>query len=262
MQERHADGERYFKELAYSTEKYLLPFMEGVRKVVPGMKVLEIGCGVGGNLLPFVERGCRVTGVDLGKERIAQAARLLDPARYPGVELIAADIFTVAHLKGSFDLILVHDVIEHIPDKVRFFELIKEFLRPGGIIFLGFPAWHMPFGGHQQICKSRFLSHLPFFHLLPRFLYKGILKAGGEERGTVEELLSIKSCGITIESCEKFLKRYHYKIERRKFYFINPHYEIKFGLKPRKLTPWIGRIPYVRNFFCTSCFFIVSDDRS
>lgn len=135
MQERHVDGERYFKELAYSTEKYLLPFMEGVRKVVPGMKVLEIGCGVGGNLLPFVERGCRVTGVDLGKERIAQAARLLDPVRYPGVELIAADIFTVAHLKGSFDLILVHDVIEHIPDKVRFFELIKEFLRPGGIIF-------------------------------------------------------------------------------------------------------------------------------
>ena len=60
MQERHVDGERYFKELAYSTEKYLLPFMEGVRKVVPGMKVLEIGCGVGGNLLPFVERGCRV----------------------------------------------------------------------------------------------------------------------------------------------------------------------------------------------------------
>lgn len=259
MQERHTDGERYFKELAYSTEKYLLPFIEEVREVVPGMSILEIGCGMGGNLQPFVKRGCRVTGVDLGKDRIAQASRLLDPVRHSGVELIAADIFTVEHLKGHFDVILVHDVIEHIPDKARFFELVKEFLRPGGIIFLGFPAWHMPFGGHQQICKSRFLSHLPFFHLLPRFMYKSLLKAGGEEQGTIEELLSIKSCGITIERCKKFFQCYHYKIERQRFYFINPHYEIKFGLKPRKLSPLIGGIPYIRNFFCTSCFFIVSD---
>ena len=47
MQERHADGERYFNELAYTSEKYLLPFIESVKEVTSGMQVLEIGCGKG-----------------------------------------------------------------------------------------------------------------------------------------------------------------------------------------------------------------------
>lgn len=34
------------------------------------MNVLEIGCGDGGNLLPFAELGCNTTGVDLSTRRI------------------------------------------------------------------------------------------------------------------------------------------------------------------------------------------------
>lgn len=260
MQERHADGERYFKELAYTSEKYLLPFIESVKEVTSDMRVLEIGCGMGGNLQPFVQRGCRVTGVDLGKDRIENAACMLDAAHQSGIELISADIFTVEHLKGCFDLIIVHDVIEHIPDKVRFFQLIRKFLRPQGLVFLAFPAWQMPFGGHQQICKNRFLSHLPFYHLLPRFMYKGVLKLFGETANTIDELLSIKDCGLTIEGCKKYINRFNYKIHKREFYFINPHYEVKFKLKPRKLSKAIVAIPYLRNFFCTSSFWLISDD--
>lgn len=259
MQERHTDGQRYFRELAYTSEKYLLPFIEQVKKVTSDTRVLEIGCGMGGNLSPFVERGCRVMGVDLGKDRVENAARMLKAEGNPRIELICADIFTVTHLKGCFDLIIVHDVIEHIPDKDRFFEFVREFLKPGGVIFLAFPAWQMPFGGHQQICRSRFLSKLPFYHLLPRFMYKGLLQAFHEPREVMEELLSIKSCGLTIERCRRYLRRYHYTVEKQKLYFINPHYEIKFHLKPRLLFSWMGSIPYVRNFFCTSCFLMVKD---
>lgn len=259
MQERHMDGQRYFKELAYTSEKYLLPFIEEVRKVTPNMKVLEIGCGMGGNLYPFVERGCAVTGVDLGADRIRNASLMLDAENHPRIELISADIFTVDHLKKCFDLIIVHDVIEHIPDKDRFFQMVREFLKPDGMILLAFPAWQMPFGGHQQICQNRLLSHLPFYHLLPRFMYRGILTAFHEPKSTIDELLSVKSCGISIGQCHAYLRKYHYSILKRKLYFINPHYEIKFHLKPRKLSPVLARIPYLRNFFCTSCFFLLKD---
>ena len=34
------------------------------------MNILEIGCGDGGNLLPFNELGCNTTGVDLSAGRI------------------------------------------------------------------------------------------------------------------------------------------------------------------------------------------------
>lgn len=260
MQQRHKDGSHYFKELAYTSEKYLLPFIEEVEKITPEKRILEIGCGTGGNLFPFVQRGCRVTGVDLGERKIEVATDMLDAGRHPEIELICADIFTVDHLKGSFDVIIIHDVIEHIPDKDHFFQMIRNFLKPGGLIFLGFPAWQMPFGGHQQVCRGRFLSRLPFYHLLPRFLYRGILSAFGESKDTVRELLVIKSCGISIEKCRKYLRQYHYRIEKQKFYFINPHYEIKFHLKPRKLSPLIAGIPYLRNFFCTSYFLIIRDN--
>ncbi len=252
MQKRHADGQRYFKELAYTSEKYLIPFIESVKKIVSGMRVLEIGCGMGGNLQPFVQRGCIVTGVDLGEDRIENAAFMLDAAHHPGIELICADIFTVEHLKGCFDLVIVHDVIEHISDKDHFFQLIREFLCPGGLVFLAFPSWQMPFGGHQQICRNKFLSHLPFYHLLPRFMYKGLLKLFNESENTIKELLSVKECGFTIEGCKRYLTRFNYKIHRKEFYFINPHYEVKFKLRPCKLSKIIAVIPYLRNFFCTS----------
>lgn len=51
MQKRHVDRALYFKELAVTSEKYLLPFIEEIRPVRAGMKVLEIGCGEGSNLL-------------------------------------------------------------------------------------------------------------------------------------------------------------------------------------------------------------------
>lgn len=257
MQERHSDGKRYFRELAYTSEKYLLPFIEGVCPIVPGMRVLEIGCGMGGNLAPFVQRGCRVTGVDLGKDRIENAALMLQAEGNPDIELIAADIFTVNHLQHCFDLVIVHDVIEHIPDKDRFFKSVRDFLKPGGVLFMAFPAWQMPFGGHQQICRSRLLSHLPFFHLLPRFMYKGILTLFHESESTVNELLSIKECGISVGQFRHYLEKYNYEVCKERLYFINPHYEIKFHLRPRVLSPFIAGLPYIRNFFCTSAFFLI-----
>lgn len=37
------------------------------------MRVLEIGCGDGGNLLPFAEMGCETLGIDLAECRVEDA---------------------------------------------------------------------------------------------------------------------------------------------------------------------------------------------
>src|SRR5690606_21454937 len=115
----------------------------------------------------------------------------------------------------------------------KFMGFVKRFLKPEGKFFLAFPPWYNPFGGHQQICKSRVLSKLPFFHILPVFLYKGILKLFGENQKTINDLLEIKETGISIERFERILKKENYIIETNTLYFINPNYETKFGLKPR-----------------------------
>ena len=139
--------------------------------------------------------------------------------------------------------------------KATFLSNLPKYINPEGIIFMSFPAWQMPFGGHQQICKSKIISHFPFIHLLPAPIYKGILKFGGESTGCIEELLSIKETKTSIELFEKLVHEKHITIIDRQLFFINPHYEIKFRLKPRRLYAIIAGIPYLRNFFTTSCFY-------
>ena len=126
---------------------------------------------------------------------------------------------------------------------------------------MAFPAWQMPFGGHQQIAHSKVVSHFPFLHLLPSPLYKGVLAAAGEDGPTIRELMNIKHTRCPIEKFQAALYATGYRVVDRQLYFINPHYETKFGLKPRKLHGSLSVLPYVRNFFSTSCFYLVQPER-
>jgi SAM-dependent methyltransferase len=159
---------------------------------------------------------------------------------------------------GRFDIILIRDVFEHIHGQKRFMKFIRQFVKPAGKVFLGFPPWHNPFGGHQQVCESKFLSKIPYFHIFPTPVYRSILKIFGESKRKIRGLLEIKATGITIERFENILRETNYTQEERILYFINPNYETKFGLKPRKQLKLLSAIPYIRNYLITTCYYIVS----
>jgi 2-polyprenyl-3-methyl-5-hydroxy-6-metoxy-1,4-benzoquinol methylase len=145
------------------------PILRELTEVGPGLSVLEIGCAEAGNLKPFLDRGCLCTGIDISCGRIELAEEYF--AGHPkrdNLELICEDIYK-ADLKGrTFDLIIMRDVIEHIPNQEKFMGFAKKFLKPDGKFFLAFPPWQNPFGGHQQVCRNKILSKLPWFHLLPK----------------------------------------------------------------------------------------------
>lgn len=112
----------------------------------------------------------------------------------------------------------------------------------------------MPFGGHQQICRNKYVSRLPFIHLLPAGIYSSLLHHFGESQARIDELLDIRKCRTSIELFEKLLCTSHYQIFHKQFWFINPHYEQKFHLKPRKLLRLIGSIPHLRIFSVPHAF--------
>lgn len=257
MQERQKNRELYFEELSITSKKYFVPYISHYKKIQTGMNVLEIGCGDGGNLLPFSEMGCNTVGVDMAESRIKDAVLFFEKSRAKG-QFIASDIFALKELEYNFDIIICHDVIEHIENKSVFLKNMRNYLKPEGLIFMSFPAWQMPFGGHQQICRGKIMSHLPFFHLLPKSMYKAVLKLSGEGQGCIKELLEIKETRTSIELFERLAKQEKIQIANRILFFINPHYEIKFGLKPKRLYPILSSLPYVRNYFTTSCFYILS----
>lgn len=259
MQERHKDKERYFAEQARTTQKYVIPYLEDLLKAGPDTEVLEIGCAEAGNLKPFLDLGCKTTGIDISCGRIDLAREFFE--NHPKKEnlvLICEDIYK-ADLKGkTFDLIVMRDVIEHIPNQEIFMGYVKKFLKPGGKFFLAFPPWQNPFGGHQQVCQSKILSKMPYFHLLPRSIYRSVLSAFEKNEKRVEGLMEIKETGISIDRFERILKKENYTIEKRTFFFINPNYETKFGLKPRRQVKIITAIPWIRNFFTTAVYYVVS----
>lgn len=262
MQERHRNRQQYFDEQAYTTAHHVIPFISRFKKVDANTRLLEIGCGEGGNIKPFLDMGCQVTGIDLSKSKIENAKRFFE--QHPNLQqlkLVVEDIYRVKD-EHQYDIIILRDVIEHIPNQEKFMEFVKRFLKPDGVIFFGFPPWYMPFGGHQQVCDSK-LSKLPWIHLLPTPLYLAFLRLFGETSTRIESLREVKETGISIERFRRIAAKGGYSTLCEILYLFNPNYEIKFRIKPRLQFGFIAALPFFRNFFTTCVYSLlrVSEDR-
>ena len=260
MQLRHLNRQQYFSELANTSRDFYIDYLRPFTDIGPSARILEVGCGEGGNLLPFAEAGCLVTGIDLSITRIEQAQHFFESCHQKGT-FLCQDFLTSQAPENEderYDVIFMHDVIEHIgsQQKTAFIEHVKSFIKHGAVVFVAFPPWQMPFGGHQQIGKG-FVSKMPYVHLLPNPLYRLLITLSGNNEGCVRELLNIKQCRMTIEHFETLTADTGFRIRQKTFWFINPHYKQKFHLQPRRLWRWAGKLPYIRNFYITSTFYIL-----
>jgi SAM-dependent methyltransferase len=263
MYQFHKDKKRYFDFQYWTARDYIIPFLSGKIDFNRKLQVLEVGCAEAGVLKAFLEKGHQCTGIELSEARTELAKEFQKDAIKEGrLKFINRNIYDInveKDLETKFDLIILKDVIEHIPDQQRIIKRLKDFLVPGGKIFFGFPPWQMPFGGHQQICHNKFLKALPWFHLLPYGIYKRILKLGGERDVIIKELIEIKETGISIGQFENYCRRNKLKILQRKSFLTNPIYKFKFGLPVISYPNIIGYIPFIRNFYITASYYIVSD---
>jgi SAM-dependent methyltransferase len=263
MQKRHTDRLQYFFEQSESTRKYVLPYiLDGLKIDVQSKtyRVLEIGCGEGGNLLPFLEKDCECWGVELSEISFENATKFYaDNPLKSKLHLRNKNIYDVNsnELGGTFDIVFLRDVIEHIPEQERFMKHLKQFVAPQGVVFFAFPPWRMPFGGHQQVISNKLLNRFPYIHLLPKF----ILKCLGMSKNDVDFLKELSKTGIGIRRFEKILTAENYEILKKTHWLINPNYEIKFGLKPRKLYKFF-QFPWLKDFYTTAMYYLVTNKKN
>jgi SAM-dependent methyltransferase len=111
-------------------------------------RVLEIGCGTGGNLLPMAEQfpGSTFVGIDLAASQIAVAEQIRQQARLDNVRFEALDLCDVDDRLGSFDYIIAHGVYSWVPQavKARLLDVIGACLTPNGIAYVSHnvkPGW-------------------------------------------------------------------------------------------------------------------------
>lgn len=263
MFEFHKDKQHYFTIQYKISKNYIIPFIKPFMENDKGLKVLEIGCAEAGVLKAFLEKGHKCTGIELSASRIELAKQFLKEEYENGqIDFINKNIYDIDienDLPHKYDLIILKDVIEHIPDQEKFISTLKKFMNPHAKIFFGFPPWQMPFGGHQQLCDNKYLSILPWIHILPKFMYKWILKSFNETPDKINALMEIKDTGISIERFQRIIKRNNFLQLSRKFYLINPIYQYKFNLKCREQYGFISVSAVIRNFFTTSAFYLITN---
>lgn len=93
-----------------------------------GERFLEIGCGEGGNLYHLPKRGQegKIFGVDFSLPKLRFAAGAT------GALVAMADAARLPYRRGSFDAVLIRDLLHHVPDRGAVLAEAVRVLRPGG----------------------------------------------------------------------------------------------------------------------------------
>jgi ubiquinone/menaquinone biosynthesis C-methylase UbiE len=117
------------EEHRYRTEWHI-PEAAGFEKA-KGLRVLEIGCGLGTDGARFARAGARYTGVDLTEAAVSLARRRFELEGLPG-EFSVADAEALKFEDESFDLVYSHGVLHHTPDARAAVAEVRRVLTPGG----------------------------------------------------------------------------------------------------------------------------------
>lgn len=96
-----------------------------------GLRVLEIGCGLGTDGAQFAKAGADYTGIDLTDAAVELARKRFELFDLPGT-FRTADAENLDFADDSFDLVYSHGVLHHTPDIVGAVREIHRVLKPGG----------------------------------------------------------------------------------------------------------------------------------
>lgn len=124
--------------------------------------ILENGCGVGMYAEKLAAFGGTVVGLEYDRERALEARR-----RSPHVVNAAGEYLPLP--SAAFDLILSHEVIEHVQDDRAAVREMIRVLRPGGRLVLFCPNRGYPFETHGIYWRGRYrFGNIPLVNYLPR----------------------------------------------------------------------------------------------
>lgn len=149
--------------------------LELIRRHAPleGCAILDVGCGLGMYVRAFRRYSQDVFGVDIDPDKVAEASREL-----PNLSVAPAE--DLPYPPGMFDVVLLHEVIEHVTDDrqalAEAVRVLREPLpgadgtesRPGGRLVVFAPNRLYPFETHGAYWRGRYrFGNIPLVNYLP-----------------------------------------------------------------------------------------------
>lgn len=226
----------------------LVPYLKKCGVFQSGMRVAEIGCAEAGVLMAFVEEGAVQTlGTDIEERRLANGRTIADIAKIPLTLSTHNVLFDdpLEEWRNAFDLVILRDVIEHLDDTFLALYNIQKLLKPHGNVFIEFPPYNSPFGGHQHLLRNSW-GKLPYIHLAPQPLFQHIT-ASGWHQVDIDEVRRLNKIRLSPHSFKAAATKAGYTITHEQYFLLRPVFKMKFGLPTIPLTPlkWLPGVKEV-----------------
>jgi SAM-dependent methyltransferase len=112
-----------------------------------GRRVLDIGCGIGTYVTKFAQHGANAFGIDVAFDRVQKGHAL---------KLAQALSEQVPFPDGTFDMALLHEVIEHVQDDRQTVAEAVRIVRKGGRVLIFAPNRGWPFETHGFFWRGKY----------------------------------------------------------------------------------------------------------
>lgn len=124
-------------------------------------RVLELGCGDGGNLIPMAWAlpGSRFVGVELSERAVATARAEISALGLANIEIHRLDLCAIGPEFGPFDYLIAHGLYSWVPAPVgeKIFALARAHLTPQGVAYISYDT--LPGGRLRQAAREMMLYH-------------------------------------------------------------------------------------------------------
>ena len=249
-------GFSYFEYQRIVCREVLIPWLQE-RISLEGLLVGDFGAHHGGMVEALREWGHArgAIGVELSEDVVASSPFVPDER----FRLERGDVLAPGADIPKFDLVLLHDVLEHIPEYDHALDATRSSLREGGYVFVSFPPYYSAFGGHQQYARG-LARFTPFVHLLPARLFYRVARPGEQEymtaEGALEDMVSVRHTRLTLAAAERAFARARLDVVARELFLVRPEYTVRYQLKARAAKV-LGALPVFRELGVNGAFYLL-----
>ena len=183
--------DKTFGKIFYNRIKHVIESLH----IPPGAEVLELGVGTGTSF-PAYPTNCKVMGIDLAKDMLAQARAKISKNSWSHLQVMEMDALNLTFADNSFDYVTVFHTVTVVPDPVQMLAEAQRVCKPGGKI----------------VIVNHFTTDLPIIGSLTEALDPITRRLGWRTKLKLEPFL--QATDLTVEEIYKLSKASLYTVIR------------------------------------------------
>ena len=163
-------SEYHYALFEYLRSPKIIKTLEGAGVSLAG-RILDAGCGAGGTCLSLAEESALAVGLDLDARFRGSGTRLAGERGVTNARFVQGDGARLPFRDAAFDLVVSHEVVEHVHAAEAYVRECARVLRPGGVLYLSTAPYLSLTGAHLPRLRVPVPLHLllgraPAFHVL------------------------------------------------------------------------------------------------